>query len=305
VKAVFRRTVILGLFGTLACGLVALPAAAIGTQPITAVRSSATPGTDPEFSPLEPFGGKIDDLGQSQYPSVYAGDQLSSGELDVYIVQSPQDGTFLNAITAINKENLPYRITYVKHSYADLAQTSQWIKTNRSKLVSQGITPEFWGPDAASNTMQVSLLQPTSTQLSALGAESKYAVTSSNYSAAVQTLMEREVPSAGPVTISPRFLAVPISAEDWNNDSTPFVGADRIITPNPDGTSSMECTSNFFLREPLTRIIAGWSLPPTAASFGRGTRFIHVTQARLESAIMLWGQFLLPTMSPVTTISKP
>lgn len=172
-------------------------------------RSFAVPGNhDP--SAIGPFAGQVDDLGRASYPTVYAGDQLSSGSLSVYIVKNGEDGSFRGAISDLNTGHLAYTIVYVERSLADMTRAGDWITAHVSSLMSQGIEPVSWGPRGAADAVVISLATPTAADLASLTTAAASAVpgkfariTAADYVAAAQAVVRADAPSNADVIVDP------------------------------------------------------------------------------------------------------
>ncbi len=219
-------------------------------------RSSAA-ATDPETSPLEPLAGRIGSLGETSYPAVYAGVRIDSGALDVYVT-SGDDSALLAAIGAVNTAHLPYTVIQVPRSYGAQLATSQWIAQDQKTLNSQGIVPEWWGPDPASDAIQVAFQQPTSSQLTTLqntigqlrrGTLGRRAAavpagipaTAGNYQDLAADAMNAEAPSADDIVAYGSALTPGVASNGFG-DTKPFFGADKIwYTLDNNGY----CTTNF------------------------------------------------------------
>ncbi len=213
--------------------------------------------SDPELSPLEPLAGLIGQLGESKYASTYAGVQIVAGKLEIYVLPD-HDASFLAAVAAIDRTHLPYAVNYVGRSYASQAKTSQWLLDNRPRLRDQGIIPEWWGPDAASDAVRVALQAPTNSQLAALRIAlararnsmhkkrsmiipHRLSVTRNTFAYAAAVMLNSEVPYAGEIRVLPQFLG-PGRASSSTDDDEPFYGADQIWYTLEN---THYCTSNF------------------------------------------------------------
>ena len=203
-------------------------------------------GSDPEFSPLQGLASSIDELGTSTYPLVYAGVDLSVGELDVYVVAG-DDQAFLDAVAAIDTAGLPYTVKYSIRSYATQAATSQWLADNQELLQGEGVNPGWWGEYSPSDAIRIALQTPTSDQLSELQAAANQllspppTVTTATYLTVAAAVMNTQVPSPGLIVVYPNLLGPGEPATGYN-DTKPFFGADQIKYKL---TNDETCTSNF------------------------------------------------------------
>ena len=226
-------------------------------QPVKEAVPAAAGPTGPEASGLEPLAGRVGAIGESAYPSVYAGVRIAAGTLDVYVAPG-DDSALLAAIGATDTAHLPFTVIQVPRSYADQLATSEWIVKNQQTLNGQGIAPEWWGPDPASDAVQVAFQQPAAAQLTALqntvsrlrqGTLAKRALalpqaaaaTPGNYQAVAAAALNAEAPSAGDIVAYGSVLSPGVASTGYN-DSKPFDGADKIWYTQ---SNVQWCTSNF------------------------------------------------------------
>lgn len=207
---------------------------------------AASSATDPEFSALEQLAGTIDQLGENSYPTTYAGDQISNGVLDLYVITA-DDSSFLSAVATANSAGLPYTVVGATNSYASLDATSQWLATNETTLEGEGIAPGWWGASPADNAIRVALQSPTSAQLTNLQSAAaqllpaSMTVTGATYLTAAADVIKAQIPSPGDIVMYPTLLG-PGQAASGYNDKSPFYGGDQIKYTQ----SNIEtCTSNF------------------------------------------------------------
>jgi hypothetical protein len=192
----------IGLVSTVTA--LAVPVAAQSqVKPKPSVPPAGARAHDREFSPLQKFGGQIEQLGDKKYSSTFAGDRLADGNLVVYIVP-PHDRGFLRAVTAADIKGLPYILKRVANSYAVQARASEWLRSNEAKLRRQGIILQSWGPYAADNNVLATLQAPTNNQLARLSRATKAetTVTRQTYVSAASAVINEESPYSRLIVIS-------------------------------------------------------------------------------------------------------
>lgn len=234
-----------------------LAAPAQGTLKPHPSPSHAGTANDPEFSALQKLAGDIEVLGDSKYPTTFAGDMINAGALYVYIV--PGDSQpFLDAVAALDTGGLPYSVQGATQSYATQAATSKWLQKNWTAFRKDGVSLEVWAPSPAHDAVLIQLATPANSQMAALkglvakvqgGQRAKRPlqlpngepVTSATYPGVVQALLNAMSPAPGATFVSPSYLGVP-HVLDGLADYKPFDGADRIWY---ELTNLDACTGNF------------------------------------------------------------
>lgn len=241
-----RILAVLALASVATAGFTAANPASATSRPHRHHLGTQAVGSDPEFSPLQGLASTIDDLGTSTYPAVYAGVDLSAGELDVYVVAG-DDQAFLDAVAATDIAGIPYTVKYSTRSYATQAATSQWLADNQELLQSEGVNPGWWGEYSQADAIRIALQAPTGDQLSELQAAANRllspppTVTAATYLTIAAAVMNTQVPSPGLIAVYPNLLGTGEPATGYN-DTKPFFGADQIkYTLN----NTAVCTSNF------------------------------------------------------------
>jgi hypothetical protein len=147
----------------------------------------------------------------------------------------------------------------VTTSYAVLRSVSEWIAAHKAKLGKNGVVPQYWGPDASTDSVRIALQNPVSTQERALFAVlmrhhmpqfAKEAAIAPPGSIAADRIFQRA--AAALVAMDSHHLArittfaglIKFSAPSsgYMADTKPFFGADEIYY---ELTNIQYCTSNF------------------------------------------------------------
>lgn len=245
-----------------AAASVGVVAAAL-TCPGAAAASTATapPGTTGSGSPsaaVNLFAGEVETLGVEQYPATFAGATLEpTGVTDVYAVAA-SDAKLVSAVNALDTHGYPVTVVAVKRSYSQLMSITAKLLRAHSHLQAKGIDLAQFGPDPASGTVEVTLLKPTASGMSALASAQGAPVASSDYRAEASAVLKQQA-GAGITLRSQYATGLPVLANRYD-DKAAFAGGDRIYR---DGVM---CTSGFNLHG-----LGGVEYMLTAGHCGSGT----------------------------------
>jgi hypothetical protein len=124
--------------------------AAMGASPSPSPQSAVSPAPSPAQPPaqsgtpvpvsaaLSEFAGEVNTLGLDEYATSFAGAQLtSSGALVLYVVPSLA-GPYLSAVAQIDSTELPYQVTGVTRSFAQLDALTMLLAKDAPQLNEQG-----------------------------------------------------------------------------------------------------------------------------------------------------------------------
>jgi hypothetical protein len=190
------------------------------------------------------FASQVQTLGQETYPDTFAGTQFeTSGVTTVYI--SANNPSFQNAVNSLDTGGYPVQYVLVNESFNQMSTEMSTVTTGISRLQTDGINPTKLVPDPATGKVDVTLAEPSISDLSALSAgirgESTSAVISdsvqaSNYVSAAQSLLSSLYGTG--IFVEPSYGQQWIPAKSRASDTYPWTGGDQIYGPNT-------CTSGF------------------------------------------------------------
>jgi hypothetical protein len=221
--------------GAMVAGSPTIPASAETTpKPIASAPFSETPV-------LGSYADAINALGDSSYPSLYAGDSENpDGSVTVYLGPGSDD-TFMTALSALSSAGIsgtingtlpPTHIVQVPQSISTLDADSALLAKNRSTLAAEGDNAITWGPDPSKGKLDV--------QLSA--APPKIPVSNATPAATAgpttSTALQNLVPN---VQITSTDAQKNYQAYDRYDDTTPYWGGDDLQIPGGG-----ECTAGFY-----------------------------------------------------------
>lgn len=127
----------------------------------------ADPSSSPEdMSYVDDFASQVETLAEAQFADTFAGSSLSSdGVLTVYTTD-PSDSSLSDAIAAVNPNSYPVDYVSAPLSWNQLDDLSASMIPDLSALVHQdGVDLDYWAPDPADGDIDVTLWQPTDTDL--------------------------------------------------------------------------------------------------------------------------------------------
>lgn len=203
-----------------------------------------TPRKDPEGSALNLFADRVQTLGMSRYPRIFAGAVLRAGTVDIYTVRQHEQ-VFLRAVARMDTGGLPYTVKLVAHSWAEQLTLRNWIASRSSKLRREGIVLVSWGPDPELNAVQVTFRKPGARQLADLqktvarlhaqqGTRRPFnvpmasQVTRRTYQQVATAALNAQIPAGVRVVFDPAYSS-PAAAADGSADNSPFFGGDEIL----------------------------------------------------------------------------
>lgn len=177
-----------------------------------------------------------------EFRSAWAGSVLSpSGVLTTYVTRSSV-ASFQAAIESEIGSSADYPVVPVARSWQDLSDLTQQIATDQSLLAQEGIQIVQWGPDAASNTVEIQVANYSTTVASELGAR---------YGSAVSVVRAAD----------PTLAITPATRDD---DTAPWFAGDPLFL---NGNQSSLCTLAFM----YTGNNSGNEFNMTAGHCGEGT----------------------------------
>jgi hypothetical protein len=187
-----------------------------------------------------PMADQVDSLASAPAQAAgYAGDTIDpDGTVTVYVTSAGY--AEMSAALATLGPQASYKLVTVANSEAKLESITMQIAGDRALLARHGVQLTTWGPDAASNTMQASML---------------------DYTAAKAAWLQNEFGGSGVVSVTPATSAdvlqrVPVNDTADNEaaaaaagpnryyDSSPFFGGDRVFI---DNNENEKCTDAFTL----------------------------------------------------------
>jgi hypothetical protein len=221
-------------------------------------RPAITPRNDPEGSALNLFADRVQTLGMSRYPGIFAGAVLRAGTVDIYAVRQHEQ-VFLRAVARMDTGGLPYTVRPVAHSWADLLTLRDWIASRSGKLRREGIVLVSWGPDAELNAVQVTFQKPGARQLADLqktvvrlhaqkgtgrsfNVPKASQVTRRTYQQVATAALNAQIPAGARVVFDPAYSPPATAAADGSADNSPFFGGDDIFYHQ---ANIAECTGGF------------------------------------------------------------
>jgi hypothetical protein len=216
-----------------------------------------TPRNDPEGSALNLFADRVQTLGASRYPTIFAGAVLRARTVDIYTVRQHEQ-VFLRAVARMNTGGLPYTVRPVAHSWAEQLTLRNWIASRYSMLRREGIALTGWGPDPELNAVHVALQKPDVRQLAELQktVARLYAqhrtrrplnvplasqVTRRTYRQVAMAALNAQIPAGARVVVDPAYSS-PATADAGSADTSPFFGGD-LIAYRTDNKAA--CTGGF------------------------------------------------------------
>jgi len=218
------RALVAGIGGTLLFSVCsgtagATPVAQGLTQPV----SSSVAGS---------YASNIDSLGTTEFPTVYAGDQMNpNGSVTVYVGPG-SDTAFVSRVKALPlagvddaPAGMPPAVSFVSvpHNVSTLNAARDALTHSQASLASKGYALATWSADAASGTIQA--------QLSAAPA----GMTADGATAQLDTAVAPEIHVVS--------VTAPPATKDLNRqgDASPWKGSDRIYGQ----TFGNSCTAGF------------------------------------------------------------
>lgn len=227
-----------------------LGALVMGLGPLLAVpATSAQSGQDLEGSPAQTFADAVATLGQTSYPSTFAGATLTAdGTVQVYVT-AKNDQQFAAAVAAADSAAIPYQLVSMGLSYGALSLITTDIASDAAILRADGVVLTSWGPDPESGRVDVGVAPPSPAQVSALtgalaaaGIAASPSSTTATYTTNVGALLGHLTGGAA-VTVTVDDSPIPVAAGRYG-DTSPFWGGDRVYQSDNPVASSM-CTSGF------------------------------------------------------------
>lgn len=234
--------------GTIAASLCAVPSTLASASRVDSNRNvtgASSSVTFQEGGPQSSFDSQVSTLGESSYADVFTGTSLeSNGLLDIYVASGQDDSAFLNAVAAVNVDNLPFNVVPVPNSYTYLDSLTNNLAAAQSSLAAQGVLLSGWSPDPSSGTVEVSFAPPTPEALQALattaqGMNIATPVTSANYITIAGLVLQANFANAA-LTIQQATQPLPQGFANGtrNNDHTPWNGGDQIWSSAGNGCAS-------------------------------------------------------------------
>lgn len=266
--------------------------------PVADLASGSTPNARGRISTsalppqeVQTFASEVETIGFEDFPNDFLGAVLTpEGVTDVYAIEST-DGPLLTAINKLNVNGDLVDVINSQTSYDQLNTVNQQIGAADSQLKGEGVNLSQSWPDPTTGTVQVSVLQPTSLDLSEISAEPSVgnnSVTTASYLAAVSTLLLAEF---GPHVSVQTDYGQTYTALDRFNDSPPFSGGDQIKS------STATCTDAFS----MTGNASGKPFMLTAGHCGSGTWKTTTSTVGNTSSIYFGGG----TLNDFQTIYAP
>jgi hypothetical protein len=217
-----------------------------------------TPRNDPEGSALNHFADRVQTLGTSKYPRIFAGAVLRAGTVDIYTVRQHEQ-VLLRAVARMDTGGLPYTVKLVAHSWAEQLTLRNWIASRSGKLRREGIVLVSWGPDPELNAVQASFQKPGVRQLADLqktvarlhaqqGTRRPFnvpkasQVTQRTYRQVATAALNAQIPAGARVVFDPAYIPPATAAADGSADYSPFFGGDDIFYHQ---ANIAECTGGF------------------------------------------------------------
>jgi hypothetical protein len=221
------------------------------------VMPAITPRNDPEGSALNLFADRVQTLGMSRYPTIFAGAVLRARTVDIYTVRQ-NDQVFLRAVARTNTSNLPYTVRLVAHSWAEQLTLRNWIASRYGTLRREGIALTGWGPDPELNAVHVALQKPSVRQLAdlqktigrlhthhgtrrPLNVPLPSRVTQRTYLQVAAAALNAQIPAGVRIVLDPAY-SPPSTARAGSDDTSPFFGGD-ILGYRADNKAA--CTGGF------------------------------------------------------------
>jgi hypothetical protein len=197
------------------------------------------------------FTSQVQTMGQTEYANVFAGTQYAANNVTTIFLTS-QDTNFETAVGQLDNGGFTYQYVIVPASISELQSETAQITNEQSQLGNDGVSPQSWGPDPATGSIQMTISPPNQFQVAELrSAVAKRAnvinrsgepterlqVSRTNYRKAAQIFLSSLF--RFPVRISPTYGFGERVASTRSNDTAPFTAGDP-ITLNGNG-----CTSGF------------------------------------------------------------